>query len=162
MSRRDPEGHVERMERALDQSDFMIPASSSDVSQLAVVEALRAQGDAMRRQSELLAKMSDRFDDIGESIHTIDKRLVVIENNSLERDVKSNRESIAALDGRIDTLESAVIRNGEERMQKVEQDFYVREGMGQALRMAKDYGPMALVVLTGIMVLLIVTGRVHV
>lgn len=74
----------------LDQEDqpFLVPASESDVNQLAVIHALRANADGLKTLGSQLDRQSRKISDLVDMAHSADKRLAVIESNSLQTKVK--------------------------------------------------------------------------
>lgn len=71
-----------------------------------LLQALKANTEAMGRLAERGDKQDGKLDGIVGTLHSIDKRLTVIENNSIERDVKKCREDLDAIDKRLAALEA--------------------------------------------------------
>lgn len=133
-----PEESIEKMRRALDQADVMVPASKSDVTTLAMIEAMRAQTDVLQRISKRQDQDAETMKEVGETLHSIDKRLLVIESNSIERDVKANADAIEVLEGKVEELE------------KLERE---RIGAGKFAKAMKEYGPILVLVIVAVVIL---------
>lgn len=79
--------------------EFMIPASGSDVEHLALIHAMRATSDAVKRIGAQQDRISNKIDVVHDCVHDIDKRLAVIEGNSLSTAVKEIGERVSKLEG---------------------------------------------------------------
>lgn len=89
---------VDYLQSALEGSDFMIPANEADVNNLAIIHALRATADGMKRIAEQQDEAHKQMNAALAGIHDIDKRLAIIEANSLTHRVE-------VLDARVQVLE---------------------------------------------------------
>lgn len=78
--------------------DFMVPKSESDAEHLVLIHALRVNADAMKRIADQQDRISGKVDSVSDVIHDIDKRLAVIEGNSLSTIVKHHDERITELE----------------------------------------------------------------
>lgn len=87
---------------------YMVPAHEADVSNLAVIHALRTAADGMKRLGEQQDRMSGKIDDIGKGVHDIDKRLAIIEGNSLNTVVKEHDARLGRLEEAEQRREGAV------------------------------------------------------
>jgi hypothetical protein len=70
----------------------------SAVGHAAIVEALRLVGETMSRIADRQDILSGKMAEQGETLHAIDKRLAVFENNSLTSTVKSLEARVSALE----------------------------------------------------------------
>jgi hypothetical protein len=78
--------------------DFMVPASEGDVHNLAVIHALRTTADGMKRLADQQDQYRDQISEIVQGIHQIDKRLSIIEANSLTHRVDAHDLRIKVLE----------------------------------------------------------------
>lgn len=78
----------------------MVPASESEATHLVLIHALRSNADAMKRVADQQDRISGKVDSVSEVIHDMDKRLAVIEANSLST-------KVANIDERLTDLEEA-------------------------------------------------------
>jgi hypothetical protein len=76
----------------------MVPAREGDVQHLALIHALRANADAVKRVGVQQDRISDKIGTVHDLVHDIDKRLAVIEGNSLSA-------TVSELDERVQHLE---------------------------------------------------------
>ena len=74
------------------------PANAIDPRDQAVVQLFKTTQRAMERTA-------DKLEDISVAVHTIDKRLAVIEAGSLEREIERLGESVSDMASRLGTLE---------------------------------------------------------
>ena len=81
----------------LDQ-DFFVSKRESDVESMAFIHALRANADGMKRLGDQLDRQSGKLDRVGDLVHDIDKRLAVIEENSLSSKVSDIEERVHKLE----------------------------------------------------------------
>lgn len=87
------------MSQVFDQpGELFVPMNESDVSNLSLIHALRATSDQMKRVADQQDRMSGKMDSVSNVVHDIDKRLAVIEGNSLQTTVKEHDERLAALE----------------------------------------------------------------
>jgi polyhydroxyalkanoate synthesis regulator phasin len=93
-----PRRAAEFLQAHLDDGDFMVPANEGDINTLAVIHALRATADGMKRIAEQQDESHRQMTAALAGIHEIDKRLAIIEANSLTHRVE-------ALDTRVQVLE---------------------------------------------------------
>lgn len=98
----------------LDQPDtgFLVPASERDVNQLAIIHALRANADGLKTLGNQMDRQSRKIDGIVDTTHSVDKRLAVIEGNSLQTKVKEIEGDVEELKADKQRREGA-IRFGE-------------------------------------------------
>ena len=66
----------------------MVPASENDVQLLALIHALRSATDEMKRLGNQQDRQASSIEDVSNVVHSIDKRLAIIEANSLTRRVE--------------------------------------------------------------------------
>lgn len=151
---------LEALKRALEQGDIMVPAGDTDIARMAMIHALRAQSDVLERIAALQDKQDGALKEAVEALHSIDKRLTVIESNSLDREVSDMKGRMAKAESRITKIEHSLIDNGEARMKLIERDLAVREGIGAAARLVKDYGPLIIGILGAVFVVLVASGRI--
>lgn len=138
----------------------MVPAADTEVARMAMIHALRAQSDVLERIAALQDKQDTALKEVVDALHSIDKRLTVIENNSIDRELSDIKGRVNGHESRIAKIERCLIDNGEERMKAVERDIAVREGVGKAAKAIKEYGPFAVLLLSGLFVFLVATGRI--
>lgn len=79
-------------------SELFMPVQDTDISNLSLIHALRANSDQMKRVADQQDRMSSKMDAVGNVVHDIDKRLAIIEGNSLASAVKDHDERLAALE----------------------------------------------------------------
>jgi len=127
--------------------EIFTPMNDDQLGRLSLIEAIRANTDAVDRLARYGERQEKKLDDIGVQLGKIDTRLTVIERSTLREEVKKNRDEIEALDGRVRSLEL-------EREQ--------RRGAIGALEAARKYGPLLIILLTAFFVLMFATGRFHV
>lgn len=89
-------------------SEVFIPVGETDVSNLSLIHALRATSDQMKRVADQQDRMSGKMDSVSNVVHDIDKRLAVIEGNSLSSAVKDHDERLAALEAAEQRRQGAV------------------------------------------------------
>lgn len=70
----------------------------SSVGHAAIVEAIRLVGETMSRIADRQDVLSGKMAEQGETLHAIDKRLAVFENNSLATTVKDLEQRVTALE----------------------------------------------------------------
>lgn len=70
----------------------------NSVGHAAIVEALRLVGETMSRIADHQDTLSSKMAEQGETLHAIDKRLAVFENNSLAGTVKDIETRVSALE----------------------------------------------------------------
>lgn len=116
----------------------MVPREEGDATHLVFIHALRANADAMKRIADQQDRISSKVDGVSEGIHSLDKRMSVIEANSVTKKVER-------LEDRIAMLEKA-------RDQQV--------GAVGALDAAAKYGPMALAIIGILFIVMVATGRI--
>ena len=118
--------------------EFMVPRSEDDATSLIFIHALRANADAMKRMADQQDRISGKVDGVSDLIHHMDKRLAVIEANSLAPAVKDHEARIVALEG----------------------DRNRRVGAVGALDATAKYGPMALAIIGALFLVMVVTGKI--
>lgn len=80
-----------------DPAPFLVPSNEAGVENLALIHALRANADAMKRLGAQQDRMSGKIDTMHNVVHDIDKRLAVIEGNSLASKVEEIEKEVDKL-----------------------------------------------------------------
>ncbi len=121
-----------------DRGEILMPTSDEQVGRLALIEAIRANTDAVNRMSRH-SEMTDRkLDEINRALGKIDTRLTVIENDELKQDVADH----------------------EQRLRSLELDRAERGGMGKFADAVLKYGPFAVLLVTALFIVLVATKQV--
>lgn len=131
----------------MSKGEVLTPMNDDQLGRLSLIEAIRANTDAVDRLARYGERQDKKLDDIGAQLGKIDTRLTVIERSTLREEVKKNGDEIASIDGRVRTLEL-------EREQ--------RRGAMSAVEAVRKYGPLIVVLLTAFFVLMLATGRMHI
>lgn len=94
-----PRRAAETLNEQLDSGgEFFVPASESQVSGLSLIHAMRTMSDGMSRLADQQDRQSSKLGEVSEVIHGMDKRLAIIEANSLARMVDEHEKRIEALE----------------------------------------------------------------
>lgn len=93
-----PREAAESVNQQLGGADFMVPASSGSVEHMALIHALRTVSDGMKRLGEQQDRQSKKIDQVLDVSHSLDKRLTVIESNSVAKVVEDHEERIHKLE----------------------------------------------------------------
>ena len=101
-----PHSHLRDLREALDGVDRN-PVQSAELTNIALVHALRSQTDVLQRIVDHQDKFDTAVTEIRGGVHSIDKRLAVIENGSLDRGVSRNTERIGKLETDVGVLKTA-------------------------------------------------------
>lgn len=80
--------------------------TDDQLGRLSLIEAIRANTDAVSRMGNRTDGQDKKLDDIGKSLAAIDRRLSVMENNSTPRDLQRVEDEVTALDVRVTALEA--------------------------------------------------------
>lgn len=121
-----------------DRGEILMPTPDEQVSRLALIEAIRANTDAVNRMSRH-SEMTDRkLDEINRALGKIDTRLTVIENDELKQDVADH----------------------EQRLRALETELAQRQGANKLADALVKYGPFAAMLVTALFIILIATGRI--
>lgn len=75
----------------------MVPAEQSDVTMLALIQALRSATDEMKRLGHQQDRQASSIDEVSNVVHSIDKRLAIIEANSLTHRVEKVETDVSKL-----------------------------------------------------------------
>jgi uncharacterized protein Yka (UPF0111/DUF47 family) len=116
-----------------DGAKIMTATDTADVAQLAMIEALRSIADSGKKTAQVLEGVQTEVRDIRE-------RLIRMEAERID-------EAVQDLEQRVMKLEAAENR---------------REGMVAFAQALKDYGPLMVVLISSLVILLIVTGKLQV
>lgn len=101
-----PRKALDEMRKSLDElGTYPGPVPNDKIAYIAQIHALRAMSDVLERIANRQDKADGHLTEMVGALHSMDKRLDRIENNSLERDVTSNRIRIDDLDNRVTQLE---------------------------------------------------------
>lgn len=119
-------------------SDILTPTSDQDVGRLALIEAVRANTDAVNRMARHGEKQDTKLDAITAALAKIDTRLSLIEQDNVRDDV----------------------RDLDERVKRLETEREQRQGGKAFLDGIVKYGPMSLALLGCFVVFLVLTGKV--
>lgn len=114
-------------------SKIMTATDTADVAQLAMIEALRSIADSGKKTAQVLEGVQSEVRDIRE-------RLIRMEAERID-------ETVQEIERRVAKLEAAENR---------------REGMVAFAEALKNYGPLMAVLISSLVVLLVVTGRLNV
>lgn len=86
--------------------DIFTRQPDDQIARLALIEAIRANTDAVDRLGRGAEARDIKLDHIGEALAKISERLTVIENNSIERDLERLAQKLRAHDLRLNTMEA--------------------------------------------------------
>lgn len=78
-------------------AEVFVPVHDDDAMRGFILQAMRANTEALSAVRDQGEKRDGKLDKITDVLHSIDKRLTVIENSSLERDLTNLREDFDAL-----------------------------------------------------------------
>lgn len=90
----------------MNRDDIFAPQSDDNIGRMALIEAVRANTDAVSRMARQGEAQGGKLDAIGQSLHALDRRLALIENNTIERDLERLRNCTHELESRIDVIEA--------------------------------------------------------
>src|SRR5690348_7804217 len=93
-----PGPSADKVFQYLDQAEFMVPADEARMEHLAVIHALRSAADGMKRLGEQQDRHGAKLDELVTGMHSVDKRLAIIEANSLSTTVAEIDERVTALE----------------------------------------------------------------
>lgn len=80
--------------------------NDDQLGRLSLIEAIRANTDAVSRMGNRADTQDKKLDDIGKSLAAIDRRMAVMENNSTPRDLQRVEDEVHSLDVRLTALEA--------------------------------------------------------
>lgn len=86
-------------------SEIFVPVHDDDAMRGFLLQALRANTSAVAQLGEQSAAREGKLDQINVALHSIDKRLAVIENSSLARDVETLRGDFNKLEAEVRVLQ---------------------------------------------------------
>jgi hypothetical protein len=95
-------------------SDILTPMPDDQIGRLALIEAMRANTDALQRVGRQVEGQEKKFDEIGKTLGEMKTDIALLKNNALKEQVERNRSDIEKLTARMDaqsTLEAE--RKGE-------------------------------------------------
>lgn len=125
-------------------SDILTAMPDEQLGRLAMIEAMRANTDAVNRLARHGEMQDTKLDAITAALGRIDTRLSVLEVNPLAQIVAANTTKIEKLEADMLALK---LERGE------------RVGAGKALDAAAKYGPMALALVGFVFIVMVATGR---
>jgi hypothetical protein len=128
-----------------DRTEVFMPATDDQHGRLSLIEAIRANTDAVNRLARHGEMQDKKLDRINDTLGKIDTRLTLLERDTLKTDVARNR-------GEIDELKDKVGR--------LEAKDHERVGGLKFLDAVAKYGPMTLALVAAFFILLIATGKV--
>jgi hypothetical protein len=88
--------------------EVLTAQSDDNLGRMALIEAVRANTDAVSRMAQDMRSVGTKLDDVNNSIHGLDKRMALIENNTVERDLERLRQHYHSLEKKIDDCDSAM------------------------------------------------------
>ena len=88
-------------------AEVFVPVHDEDAMRGFLLQALRANTDAVGQLREQSDKREGKLDRIADTLHSIDKRLTVIENSSLQRDLETLRADHDKLEEAVRVLQAA-------------------------------------------------------
>ena len=95
------------MDRLMDAQDDAQKAAGSDVAQLAMLSTVRGMTDVLGHISDQLSEQHKTLGLIGETMHSFDKRLLIMENDTLVRRVESLEKDMTDAKAKLLVLEFA-------------------------------------------------------
>ena len=126
--------------------EIFTPMGDEQLGRLSLIEAIRANTDAVNRLARHGEMQDRKLDEISTSLGKIDTRLTLLERNTLEADVQRNRVDLDKIDERVNALEvERAERRGAQRLA----DWFFKNWPGIVAFIAM------------VMVVLVATGRVH-
>lgn len=126
--------------------EIFTPMADDQLGRLSLIEAIRANTDAVNRLARHSEMQDRKLDEISASLGKIDTRLTVLEHTTLKADVQRNVQRLDELDARVDQLE-------EERAE--------RRGAVRSVDWIFKNWPGIAAFIAMVMVVLVATGRVH-
>lgn len=93
-----PRETAEYLQRQLEQPDFMVPASATDVNGLAIIHALRTAADGMKRLADQQDRSDSKLDTVLEKINDTNTRLTVIEKSDIGLLLKDHEVRLSLLE----------------------------------------------------------------
>jgi hypothetical protein len=85
------------------------------IGRLAMIEAMRANTDALQRVGRQVEGQEKKFDEIGKTLGEMKTDIALLKNNALKDQVERNRTDIDKLASRVDAQESAEAQRKGER-----------------------------------------------
>jgi hypothetical protein len=120
-------------------SNVMTPMVDDQLGRLALIEAIRANTDAVNRLARHGEATDIKLDKIITTISGMDTRLTVIERDGLKADVAALEEKVNILEG----------------------DLRERRGARNFADTLLKYGPFAIALITAVFIVLVATGRIN-
>lgn len=84
---------------------MLVPMPDDMVGRMALIEAIRANTDAVKRLADRTDMQDRKLDEIKDAIGKLDTRMTVMESTTLKHEVESLREDHKELDDRIHSIE---------------------------------------------------------
>lgn len=81
-------------------------STDDQLGRLSLIEAIRANTDAVSRMGVRSDTQDKKLDDIVKALGAIDRRMTIIEHNSTPRDLERVEADVRALDVRLTALEA--------------------------------------------------------
>lgn len=104
-------------------SDALVAMPDDALGRMALIEAVRANTDAVSRMAGQSEALGAKMDRMNESIHGLDRRISLIENNTVERDLERMRsmlkEQEASFDNKCEALDVRVTELEGERNRRI-------------------------------------------
>lgn len=86
-------------------SDIFTPMPDDQIGRLALIEAMRANTDALQRVGRQVEGQDGKLDEMNKHLGQIDTRLALLENNNLSREHDALQREHDALQVRVSSLE---------------------------------------------------------
>ena len=87
-------------------SDILTPMPDDQIGRLALIEAMRANTDALQRVGRQVEGQEKKFDEIGKTLGEMKTDIALLKNNALKDQVERNRADIDKLEARINQHDS--------------------------------------------------------
>lgn len=83
-------------------SDILTHMPDDQIGRLAMIEAMRANTDALQRVGRQVEGQERKFDEIGKTLGEMKTDIALLKNNALKDQVERNRSDIEKLESRMD------------------------------------------------------------
>lgn len=89
-----------------DRSDIFTPTPDDQIGRLALIEAIRANTDALQRVGRQVESQERKFDDVNKTLGEMKTDIALLKNNALKDQVERNRADIDSLEKEVADLKS--------------------------------------------------------
>ena len=119
-------------------SNIFVPMPDDQVGRMALIEAIRANTDAVNRLGRHSEGQDRKLDTIKDSLSSIDTRLTLLERDTLHREVEEHDLRLKVLEGESQQRKGA-------------------RGFADAVL---KYGPFLIALITALFIVLVASGRI--